>query len=241
MLRFEEEPLPFSEIKNRMADTFGLDVSTCIKRIYELQKEGLVGLISESVKLRLSDLVYPTDMLRKSYDSHLSSVCSCVIETAHALGYYDVAKLINKSDFNMGSSFDRLTSIFGELWSSEMDIYLRSLFPKERAFRTRVLRSLKSFAHWHILSMAWMHGNPEYGERQPFLFADDFHMRIYPVLHLQIEATRGYVQDLIDWQLLERRYAKHGVPKNKFAVRITENTYDTIEEEAYVRGSGASK
>lgn len=229
MLRCEEESVPFAAIRNRLADLFGLDPAAAESRLRDLQAAKLVAIASSSPRLHAQDLIEPTAKLYQTFDLHVVEACNRLLRTAQQLGHIDRFDAIGGHSTDLNAVFGKFVAGFAELWGEQLSAHLRRSFPKERAFRTKIERSLRTFAYWHILLQSWMSRNPHNPQLAPFLFVDDFHTTIYPVLHVKWPTTKEYVQDLIDWRLLERRTAAHGVPKNLFAIEIAPEVYDLIE------------
>lgn len=229
MLRFEEDAVPFAAVRNRLADLFGLDPVAVERRLRDLQTAQLITIASDTPRLHAQDLIEPTPKLYQSFDNHIVEACNRLLATVQHLGHEDRFEPVYNHSPELNVVFAQFLAGFGTLWGDQISGYLRQVFPRERAYRTKIERSLRTFAYWHILLVAWMSHNSENPQRSPFLFVDDFHANIYATLRVKWPTTKEYVQDMVEWGLLERRDAKHGVTKNQFAVEISEELYELIE------------
>lgn len=224
IIRSHHDGLRFSSIRGRLAEL--LNEETCIDRVQELKSAGLVT--SSDEKIRSSTLLWATDKLVETFDGHAKEAFALLYAAAQSMdGTLPPPLAISASH----ATEQRLMSFFSRLkdaWAIGRANFLRTSMAHSPALRDKAVRDLMSFAYWHILLTAWIHRHPQGNNRQPYLVIEDFHSQIYLHLGVSMRATTGYVSNMVDWGFLERLNKEHGVKRNRYAVRMSEQAFAAL-------------
>lgn len=229
LLRREEDGLFFSKIRGRMDDVFGMDEDTCAARLRELMSDGLAAI--EGDRIHASTLVAGTPKLVATFDAHAVEAAISLLQRSQRVHSHSALKGISAAE---GMELnEQLLALFAKheaVLGDYIQRFLREALPKQPALRLRAQHLLMSSAYRFIFLTSWIHSHPERNASHDYILRDELNVRMFGSLGVGLSATTGYVQNLIRWGFLERMTKEHGVPRNKFAVRMTENAFDHFED-----------
>ncbi|HMK80492.1 MAG TPA: hypothetical protein VK438_12625 [Xanthobacteraceae bacterium] len=224
-----EDELLFSEVRTKIGHIFGMDASICAQRTMDLISSGLVRASEPS--LHAQTYLTATPLLVDSFDHH-------TVEASELL--HVQAKLLDSRLPRMSSMtpsralnkrFIRFFEDFLKDWNEHRTSFLKKSAEKNERLRNPVVRvkannALKTQPYWYIFIIAWLWRHPDGQAPRSYVLVEDFLDPIHKLLQYNGTTTRGYVQDMIDWGFLERQYRADGVPRNKFAVRMTSDAFE---------------
>lgn len=212
-----EDGVTVRRIYAHLSGVFGMDMSTCVKRLQELIDKDLLHVDSDRIN-RASHIVATPDLVNR-YDAYCVEVANLMLR----LVFDDATRpVVNGPGSNeLSDMLHRFFTRFGERSQPEFDRFIRKSIPQP-ARRERASRSMPTYGYWQATFICWK----ERLAGRSYVFVDDLHFEIYPVLQKSPDATRQIVNDLIGWGFLVRRNREDGVPKNRFAVCLTDSAFE---------------
>lgn len=213
------EGITLKKIFFHVAAIFGMDNSTCKKRLKDLFQQDL--LTSADEPLRSSSQITATPKLIERYDAYAVELANLMLSIASEAAPVPIITGMGGDDLNerINRFFERLSKI-GEASTGR---FLRENI-KNTVLRDKASACLNTYTYWTILSAAWRSS----AEKGDYLVTDDFHVKIYPIVKKGVNSTKEALDDLIKWGFLERLNQSHGVKSNRYAVRITESAFQVL-------------
>lgn len=223
--------LLFSDVRSKIGHMFGMDAKTCADRTRDLIAEGLIE--TSDPELGSKALLKATPKLVDLFDRHTVDAIELLHASAKSLDSR-MPKLLQLSPNQaLNKRFLKFFEEFLLGWNDQRLQFLTDAAEKHPPLRNPVEcakanNALKTHAYWHIFITAWLWRHPSGGAKRSYLLVEDFQATIHTLFQYGSKATSGYVKSMEKWGLLERQGRNENVPRNKYAVRMTDAAFATF-------------
>lgn len=211
-------------IHRTLYGSYGTDIRTCIERIKDCERDGLIKAFDEANRPTAASpgcLVGPTPRLIERFDEH----CRETITEICAVAGSEVQRYHSATECNNGLIFDiyRFFNGYDGIWrnTSETVVKQKGLTP---AYAEDAMDHLVTYQYWAIIMLLWAtSASGSNGTNPSALVIDEIISRMWDRLRLGHLAIKERVSNLVRWGF----FTEQTIKKHK-AVSLTRVAEDAI-------------